>query len=98
MAILPWARVPHLASHLLGCLARQLPRDWQQRYCIRPVLLETLCESVRFRGTCYRAANWIHVGQTQGRGKFDVRNQYALPVKDILLKPIHPHWRSILNR
>ena len=54
------------------------------------------CE--RFRGTRYRAANWIHVGQTQGRGKLDTHNQFALPVKDILLKPLHPHWRSILNR
>ena len=96
--ILTWARVPHLASHLLGRLARRLPRDWQQRYCIRPVLLETFRETARFRGTCYRAANWIHVGRTQGRGKLDVRKQYPLPVKDILLKPLHPCWRSILNR
>ena len=49
-------------------------------------------------GPRYRAANWIHVGQTQGRGKLDVHKQFALPVKDILLKPLHPHWRSILNR
>ena len=96
--ILPWARVPHLASHLLGRIARRLPRDWQQRYNIRPVLLETFCQSARFRGTCYRAANWIHVGHTQGRGKLDVHKQFALPVKDILLKPLHPHWHSILNR
>ena len=95
--ILPWAHLPHLASHLLAQLTRRLPLDWQRRYCLRPVLLETFCESERFRGTCYRAANWIHVGQTQGRGKLDTRNQFALPVKDILLKPIHPHWRSILN-
>lgn len=96
--ILPWAHLPHLASHLLGRVARRLPADWQQRYSIRPVLLETFCETARFRGTCYRAANWIHVGQTQGRGKLDTRNEYALPVKDILLKPIHPNWRTILNR
>ena len=60
--------------------------------------VETFCESERFRGTCYRAANWIPVGQTQGRGKLDTRKQFALPVKDILLKPLHPRWRSILNR
>ncbi len=61
-----------------------------------PVLLETFCESPRFRGTCYRAANWIHVGRTQGRGKLDVRKEYALPVKDIFLKPLQPDWRSVL--
>lgn len=95
--ILPWAHLPNLASHLLGHLARRLPRDWRQRYCLRPVLLETFCQSNRFHGTCYRAANWIHVGHTQGRGKLDSRNLYNLPVKDIFLKPIHPRWRSILN-
>ena len=95
--ILPWVRVPRLASHLLARVARRLPADWHQRYRIRPVLLETFCESHRFQATCYRAANWIPVGQTQGRGKLDVRNQYKLPVKDILLKPLHPHFRSILR-
>ena len=94
--ILPWVQVPNLASHLLALAARQLPDDWRQRYRIRPVLLKTFCESQRFRGTCYRAANWIHVGQTQGRGKLDVRNEYALPVKDIFLKPLQPDWRSVL--
>ena len=96
--VLPWAHLAHLASHLLARVARRLPADWQRRYNIRPVLLETFCESQRFRGTCYRAANWIRVGQTQGRGKLDTRNECALPVKDILLKPIHPDWRTILNR
>ena len=72
--------------HYIGY--KQLPGA-QLCYCLRPVLLETFCESARFRGTCYRAANWIRVGQTQGRGKLDTRNQYALPVKDIFLKPIH---------
>ena len=96
--VLPWAHLPHLASHLLARVARRLPADWRQRYRMRPVLLETFCERERFRGTCYRAANWICVGQTQGRGKLDTYNAYALPVKDILLRPIHPHWRTILNR
>ncbi len=95
---MPWARIPHLASHLLALAARCLPHDWFHRYRLRPVLLETFCESRRFRGTCYRAANWIHVGQTQGRGKLDTHNQYALPVKDIFLLPLHPHCQSILNR
>lgn len=96
--ILPWIRLPCLASHLLACLQRQLPRDWQQRYRIRPVLLETFCETPRFRGTCYRAANWIHLGQTQGRGKLDTRHEYAQPVKNIFVKPLYPDWKAILNR
>ena len=96
--ILPWIRLPCLASHLLALAARRLPQDWHDRYRQRPVLLETFCDATRFRGTCYRAANWIHVGHTQGRGKLDVHHRSALPVKHILLKPIHPRWRSILLR
>ncbi len=58
------------------------------------MLLETLCEGGRFRGTCYRAANWIHVGRTRGLGKLDNRKRPALPVKDIFIKPLHPDWRD----
>ena len=96
--ILPWIRLPCLASHLLARLQRQLPEDWQQRYALRPVLLETFCETPRFQGTCYRAANWIHLGRTQGRGKLDTHNQYSLPVKNIFVKPLCPDWKAILNR
>ena len=96
--ILPWIRLPCLASHLLACLQRQLPGDWQQRYQIRPVLLETFCETPRFDGTCYRAANWILLGQTQGRGKLDTRHQYNQPVKNVFVKPLCPDWKQILNR
>ncbi len=96
--ILPWILLPSLASHLLACLQRQLPRDWHQRYGIRPVLLETFCETPRFHGTCYRAANWIHLGQTQGRGKLDTRHEYAEPVKNVFVKPLCPDWKAILNR
>jgi hypothetical protein len=67
--ILPWVQSKGLASKILALAARQLPHDWQQRYGYRPVLLETFVESARHRGTCYKAANWIHVGQTTGRGK-----------------------------
>jgi len=73
-----------------------LPHDWKTRYGYRPVLLETFVEQGRFRGTCYRAANWIYVGQTKGRGKLDRQNRYALPVKDIFLHPIHKHFRKEL--
>ena len=61
-------------------------------------MVETFCETQRFRDTCFRAANWIHVGQTQVRRKLDTHNQYSLPVKDIFLKPLCPDWKAILNR
>lgn len=67
--ILPWVHVQGLASKILGLSARRMPRDWESRYGQRPVLLETLVDPTRFRGTCYRAANWIPVGQTAGRGR-----------------------------
>lgn len=94
--ILPWAHAPNLASKILSLVVSHLPVDWQARYAYRPVLLETFVQSDRFRGTCYKAANWIHVGVTQGRGKLDVKNQYALPKKDIWLYPLTPDFRNIL--
>jgi hypothetical protein len=95
--ILPWVRSKGLASKILGRIARQLPTDWQQRYGYRPVLLETFVQSDRFRGTCYKAANWVHVGQTRGRGKLDVTHEYAMPVKDIWLYPLAKSFRQQLT-
>jgi hypothetical protein len=69
--LLPWIHVPHLASHVLGRCVRQLPADWEARYGVRPLLLETLVDPARFRGTCYRAANWLALGETVGRGRMD---------------------------
>ena len=69
--ILPWIRLPCLPLHLPACLQCQLPEDWQQRYVLRPVPLETFCQTLRLAGICHRAADWIHLGQTQGRGKLD---------------------------
>ena len=94
----PGIRIPNLASHLLAQLQRRLPHDWERRYALRPVLLETFCESARFLGTCYQSANWLCVGYTQGRGKLDVHRQSALPVKSVWLKPLHKNWRQILCR
>ena len=96
--ILPWIRIRNLASHLLAQLQRRLPHDWERRYAVRPVLLETFCESARFLGTCYQSANWLCVGHTQGRGKLDVHRQSSLPVKSVWLKPLHKNWRQILCR
>ena len=95
--ILPWVRAPNLASCVLGAAARRLSRDWQDRYGYGPVLLETFVERSRFRGTCYRAANWIYVGATQGRGKLDRRHRHPLPVKHVYLYPLHKHFRQKLR-
>lgn len=91
--ILPWVEVPHLASHILALAARQLPADWLAAYGVRPQLLETLVDRP-YTGTCYRAANWILVGQTQGRGRMDRTHQAQGTCKDILLYPLESHWRQ----
>ena len=95
--ILPWIRIRGLASSILSVCARQLPQDWEQRYGYRPVLLETLVEAERFRGTCYRAANWIPLGRTQGRGRMDRRHalQDRAP-KDIYIYPLRRDARQYL--
>jgi len=98
--ILPWITSPNLASRVLSALAKQIPADWELRYGYRPLLLETSVERDRFQGTAYRAANWRHGGQTQGRGKLDTKHLHALPVKDAFLYPLHRHrrFRQLLCR
>lgn len=86
--ILPWIRSDNLASKVLGLASRQLPQDWQHRYGFRPLLLETFVEKDRFTGTCYRAANWHHVGQTKGRGKLGPSGKQSVPIKDVWLYPL----------
>jgi hypothetical protein len=86
--LLPWVRVKGLASKILGQAARQLPGDWQRLYGYRPLLLETLVEEERFRGTCYRAANWIALGRTQGRGRMDREHRSPLPPKLLFVYPL----------
>ena len=94
--ILPWVRSKNLASKLLALAAKRLPEDWNNRYGYQPVLLETFVDTQRFRGSGYRAANWIHVGQTQGRGKLDRHKRFLLPVKDIFLYPLTNNFRQVL--
>ena len=94
--ILPWVRVPELASHILGRVARRIAADWQVRYGHPVRLLETFVERERFRGGCYRAANWICVGQTQGRTRQDRHSQIHAPVKDVWVYPLHVHFRQAL--
>jgi len=95
--ICPHVRVPHLASTILARITRRLPTDWQATYGYTPVLAETFVDTERFAGTCYRAANWTHVGTTQGRGKLDRHHQHALPVKDVYLYPLHHAYQTILT-
>ncbi|MGK5086417.1 DUF4338 domain-containing protein [Bdellovibrionota bacterium FG-2] len=94
--ILPWVKVHSLASKALSMAAKRLADDWMDRYGYRPVLLETFVEKERFLGTCYKAANWIHVGQTQGRGRYDSKHQGAQPIKTIWLYPLNPSFRKEL--
>jgi Domain of unknown function (DUF4338) len=95
--ILPWVHSPNLASHLLALAARRLVRDWERTYRYRPLLLETFVDARRYPGTCYRAANWLHLGRTQGRGKLDRDHRQALPVKDIFVYPLHRRARERLR-
>jgi len=94
--ILPWITSKNLASKVLALAARRLAEDWSQRYGYRPVLLETFVETQRFLGTCYKAANWIHVGQTKGRGKLDVHKTCSIPIKDIWLYPLEQSFKQAL--
>jgi hypothetical protein len=94
--IFPWTQIPNLASHILARAAQQLPGDWLARYGVEPVLLETLVDPARYRGVCYRAANWIEVGMTQGRGRMDRSGRAEGIRKQIFLYPLHRHWRQRL--
>ena len=96
--IRPTVRCQMLASKVLGTAQRRLPNDFQQRYGYRPTLLETFCETPRFGVACYRAAHWVNLGQTQGRGKLDTRHECNQPVKNVFVKPLCPDWKQILNR
>lgn len=96
--ILPWVHVPHLASHLLGRMARLLPREWQRVYAHPVYFLETFVDPQRFRATCYRAANWIWLGRTTGRGKADRVHRPNRPVKDVWGYPLVRDFRERLAR
>jgi hypothetical protein len=95
--ILPWVRVEHLASHILGRMAMRIPEDWQQTYGHPIYFLETFVDPERFRGTCYRAANWVLLGQTTGRGKQS--NSYVpnRSIKEVLGYPLTKRFRELLT-
>jgi hypothetical protein len=95
--ILPWVAVPHLASHILSRIARQLSQDWERLYQHPIYFLETFVDPERFRGTCYRAANWVVLGRTTGRGKDDHTNRPNRSLKEVLGYPLTPRFRELLQ-
>jgi hypothetical protein len=94
--ILPWVEVPHLASHILGQMAHRISADWQCVYGHPIHYLETFVDRERFKGTCYRAANWLCLGQTTGRGIKDKLHRVTLSVKDVLGYPLRKDFRAKL--
>ena len=96
--IMPWVKSKNLASTILSMIARRLPTQWEERYGIRPVLLETFVDTERFAGTCYKAANWIYVGKTKGRGKLGPAGKQSVPIKDLWLYPLSRQFRKPLTR
>ena len=94
--ILPWVRVPHLASWILGQVLRRLSGDWETQYGHRIALVETFVNRERFRGTCYKAANWIHTGATTGRTRQDREHTLQVPIKDVYLYPLDHRFRQEL--
>jgi hypothetical protein len=94
--VLPWVQVPHLASHLLGRMTRQLSGDWERVYGHPLYFVETFVDPERFRGTCYRAANWLLLGRTTGRGKDDQTGRPNRSLKELWGYPLHRHFRRWL--
>jgi hypothetical protein len=96
--VLPWVHVPHLASHILGKMASQLSRDWERMYGHPVYFAETFIDPGRFRGTCYRAANWKLLGRTTGRGKASNSYKPNRPIKEVLGFPLTPRFRELLSQ
>lgn len=95
--IFPWVEVKNLASSVLSLAAKIVPEDWQKTYGYRPVLMETLVDEKRFKGTCYKAANWVHIGKTTGRGRMDRANRKkGTAVKQIFVYPLTCRFRQEL--
>ena len=96
--ILPWVKVKNLASSILALTVRSVPADWQNSYGYRPVVMETLVDRARFAGTCYKAANWIYVGGTTGRGRMDREHaRLGQSPKDIYVYPLSSRFRQDLS-
>jgi len=94
--ILPWVKVRHLASHLLARMTKMLSGEWEKVYGHPVYFVETFVDTARFRGICYRAANWIWVGRTTGRGVRDLTHRPSQTIKDILCYPLTGKFRELL--
>lgn len=94
--ILPWVHIPNLASHILGMITRRIKKDWIVRYAHPVHMLETFVESPRFKGTCYKAANWKRVGKTKGRSRQDRKHDLSVPIKEIWLYPLTRNFQKTL--
>lgn len=95
--IFPWVHIKNLASKALSLAARQIQEDWLREYCFAPVLLETFVDLEHFKGTSYKAANWIHLGETKGRGRADRYKEYALSKKAIYMYPLQKDFKEVLK-
>jgi len=96
--IFPWVKVPHLASHILGSIAQRISSDWFRKYRHRLYLVETFVEQQRFRGTCYKAANWKYLGETTGRSRNDRYSKLQVPIKDIYVYPLCKNFTEKLRK
>jgi len=94
--VLPWVQMPHLASHLLAQATRRLSQDWQHRYGHPIWLVESFADAERFKATTYKAAGWLHLGETTGRTRQDRHHRIQVPIKTIWVKPLHPRFRQLL--
>jgi len=94
--IFDWVKVAHLASHALGACLRRLPQDWASRYGTSIALVETFVDTTRYKGTCYKAANWIKVGQTKGRSRQDRDRELKVSIKDVFVYPLQCNTRQLL--
>ena len=95
--IFPWVRIKYLASKALSLVSRQIQQDWLREFCYAPVLLETFVDTDHFRGTCYKAANWIYLGETRGRGRNSSTHRPKLSIKDIYVYPLQRDFRAVLT-
>jgi hypothetical protein len=96
--IFPWVKVPHLASHILSLVCRSISTDWIVKYGHPLYMLETFVERGRFQGTCYKAANWVYVGKTTGRGRNSKSAEAVLPIKDVYVYPLERDFRELLKK
>jgi len=95
--VFPWIHIKNLASKTLSLVAKQIQDDWLREYCYAPVLIETFVDLAHFKGTCYKAANWIYLGETKGRGRMDINKEYALSKKAIFMYPLQRDFKACLK-